>query len=847
MKTNLFHPAFRGFFLALLSFLPWIFSCNRVEKPFPLGIRWKLEKNVRTDGRQSHLVTLTLENTGDKPLTDDGWAMYWNQSPRVLLAIDTLVPVTVRWINGDFYTLKPNPGFRLNPGEKLAVHLEWEGYLIKETDAPLGLYVVPQDGLPQKLQAVHIVPLSTREQIVRGPEEGESFPDPAQLFAAAEIRQVAEDPYPVIPHPTRYTRESGYHTPAPKTKCYVSPGLSRHIAYLKKNWQPGLELVSTPEEATLLLKQDGMLKHPEGYILNVSNKKIELRASQPAGAFYGIVTLLALREQDSGRFPACLVEDQPAYPYRGMHLDVGRNFQSKETVLRLLDQMAAYKMNKLLLYLTEDEGWRIEIKAFPELTSVGARRGHPSGKPDYLQPAYGSGPFPDDPESNGNGFYTQKDFVEILRYASDRHIEIIPEVNFPGHARAAIMAMEKRYQTMKAAGKDAEAEKYRLIDPKDASRYVSAQFYTDNVVCVCQPSALAFYEVVLDEFVDMFAQAGLPLLNFHSGGDEVHPNAWTGSPLCKEYMKDRPQIGNIRNLHADFLSNLLPLFEKRKIQLGGWEEVVLEYDALGKSRINPAFTSKGIVTYIWNNLWGQQDLGYRIANLGYKVVLCPVTNTYFDLAYSNDPREPGLYWAGFVDEKDAFGMMPENLFLSTLQDNMGKPYDTERDFAGMERLKETAKDLLLGVQGQLWSETIKGQKMLEYYYMPKLPALAHRAWEGMPSWAGLANADQRKKAMQFDFSRFITRLGAADLPKIDQAKNPINYRIPPPGIIEKANAIYMNTLYPGLQIRYTLDGTEPTSQSTLYRGPVRPSSGARLRAKCFNALGRGGLESMLTL
>ena len=136
------------------------------------------------------------------------------------------------------------------------------------------------------------------------------------------------------------------------------------------------------------------------------------------------------------------------FRYRGVHLDVARNFQSKATVKKLLDLMAFYKLNRLHWHLTDDEGWRIEIRALPELTDVGARRGHTLDEANHLVPSHGSGPFADDATSPGNGFYSQDDFVEILQYAHARHITVIPELDFPGHARAAIKAMEARHRRL---------------------------------------------------------------------------------------------------------------------------------------------------------------------------------------------------------------------------------------------------------------------------------------------------------------------------------------------------------------------------------------------------------------
>src|SRR5690606_17592867 len=145
--------------------------------------------------------------------------------------------------------------------------------------------------------------------------------------------------------------------------------------------------------------------------------------------------------------PVVTIEDAPRFEYRGLHVDVARNFQSAETIKRILDIMSFYKLNRFLFYTTEDEGWRVEIPGLPELTEVGAFRRHADGmEAPVVHPAYGSGPLPERDNNHGSGYYTRDEFIDILRYAKARHIKVIPELNFPGHARAAIKSMEARYQ-----------------------------------------------------------------------------------------------------------------------------------------------------------------------------------------------------------------------------------------------------------------------------------------------------------------------------------------------------------------------------------------------------------------
>lgn len=192
------------------------------------------------------------------------------------------------------------------------------------------------------------------------------------------------------------------------------------------------------------------------------------------------------------KVPVVNIQDFPRFSYRGVHLDVSRNFHSQESVFKMIDILAFYKINTLHLHLTDDEGWRIEIESLPELTRVGGQRGHTTKDAPALHPSYGSGPHPYAPQTYGSGYYTREEYIEILRYAHKRHITVIPEINLPGHARAAIKAMEARYEYFMSKGDEKAANEFRLIDPEETSEYLSAQLFTDNVVNVARESVYHF-------------------------------------------------------------------------------------------------------------------------------------------------------------------------------------------------------------------------------------------------------------------------------------------------------------------------------------------------------------------
>lgn len=816
-----------------------------------LAITWTLVKNETAGTGTSHLAQFVLRNKVGAALTGKDWTLYWSQSPRLVTATEG--PAKVSNINGDFYKMEPLHSFSLNPGDSITVSYRSDGHLIKVSDGPLGIYLAWKDATGKeqtaKITDYTVTTFNAPEQYTRNPNDQEPYPDAGTLFRHYEdLYQVpVTGTYPCIPSPAKYQAGTGMVTIGNNISV-GAPAVFKNeatlfISELRKQFGIDANLVSeTSKDARIQLVNLSNQLGEEGYNLNASEDKgIQINASTPSGIFYGIQTLLSMLAKKEGvlGIPACDIHDAPAFGYRGLHVDVCRNFQSKQTVLRMLDLMGRFKLNRLLFNITEDEGWRLEIPSLPELAEVGSKRGHAHKDSLYLPPAYGSGPDANDPNSYGNGFYTRKDFIEIIQYAHARHIQVIPELNLPGHSRAAIKAMELRYNRLVKAGKKKEAEEYRLIDPNDQSKYVSAQGYVDNTTCVCQPQVFHFFETVLDDILTMYKDAQVPIPMFHTGGDEVPSTAWLESPLCKEFLKQHPEIKNTRNLQSLFFSQMAAALKKRNIRTGAWEEAVMLFQDQSQWRPNPAFVNQGVYPYVWNNLWGNQDLGYKLANAGYPVILCNVTNFYFDLAYNKDPREPGLYWGGFVDAEKPFSFVPFNLFESTWTDEMGRKFQPEIDFKGMDMLRPDARKNIVGLQAQLWSETIKGPDMLEYYYLPKLMAFAQRAWQGQAPWAG-----QPRAARRSDYNVFLNTVSQKVLPFLDQYNGGYHYRLSPPGIQVAKGMVNINTDQPGLEIRYTTDGSEPTRQSTLFQASFQlPDKTTVVKAATFNTKARKSFTS----
>lgn len=841
-----------GFLLALLCL-----ACAPINKEQSssanIAVGWELVTNF-TDRPNVFEARFTMENNDDLALTDKNWALFFNMAPRPIVENKTPQPARVVHINGDWYKLIPNEGFRLAPGD--SVHITYFGTegVIKETDRPLGLYFVFYDsnGDEERIAEVNdfsFVPFTREEQVNRSKEDEALIPTPEWIYNENEKLTLLprSEIKKIIPSPVGVKTTGNFIEVSNKFQIVYQAGLENEADYLAESLEAVTGTVfqkaSNPASTgpSIQLRTERMEiagKAREAYVLKISPAGITITGSDPAGVFYGIQSLRALIPLDAYKkgsplfsLPAVTVEDAPRFGFRGLHMDVSRNFQTKETVLRVLDLLAFYKINRFLLYTTEDEGWRLEIDDLPELTTVGAQRQHTYGmEAPVLHPAYGSGPYPDGENNHGSGYYTREDFVEILRYAKARHIKVIPELNFPGHARAAIKAMEARYERLMKEGKEAEANEYRLIDPEDKSEYLSAQSFKDNVVSVARESTYRFYEKVVDEISEMYTEAGLVLDEFHAGGDEVPEGAWTKSPMADSLMAAHPEIRDPKNLQVYFFRELLKRLKKRDLRVDGWEEVALLKNEKGGYDPNPEFAGGDVVPFIWNNLFDFQDLGYRLANAGYPIVLCNVSNFYFDLAYSKDPKEPGLYWAGFVDTRDAWLFAPYDMYKTTLETSMGRRIDPKKEYAEKVRLKPEARKSILGLEAQLWSETIKGRDMIEYYMLPKLMGFAESAWAQERSWETIEDPGMRQEAIQEEWNVFANTLGQQELPRLSYLNDGYNYRVPSPGGIVRQGVLYANTSFPGLTMRYTTDGIQSGDSASVYPGAVNVSGPVLLQA-----------------
>ncbi len=815
-----------------------------------VGISWECLSNLVGD--EAFSARLVLRNTSPAPIAA-GWSVYFNTCRRVL-ANTVDAGYRIDHLNGDLFRLHSASESDWLPGQALEIGYVAQFWAISVTDAPLGFYLVEADGKVSDLGDPEILPFSRPEQLHRNARDRLPPADAAWRYRdnAESYLLPREAVGRITPKPLRARFNGGRCAPAARPALAAAGGLAGEEAFLRgllAGLPPGagapIELVVAEVDAP----------GPEAYLLEIGAGSVLVRGASAHGVFNGIQTLAQLLEAD-GTLPCGRVLDAPRFGYRGMMLDVARHFSSRETVLRLLDCMACYKLNKLHLHLTDDEGWRLQIDALPELTALGSRRGV-AGDGQSLPPSFGSGA--DVESSAGTGYYDAADFIAILRYAQARHIEVIPEFNMPGHARAAVLAMRARHDRLRAAGDIEGAERYLLSDPDDASRYESVQMWRDNVICIALPSVDRFIDTVVAHVATLYRRAGVPLRAVHTGGDEVPLGAWLGSPVCQALMRERGW-NDVGQLHADFVERCRAILARHGLAFAGWEETALKHGAATAGGCAPAqhentqavegaplplpkpgFDGPGFQVYAWNNAWGsgKEDVAYRLANAGYDVVLANAANLYFDLACAKDPQEPGYYWAGFVETRHAFVFCPLDMIASAANDPMGRALPPER-LAAMARLSDEGRTRIIGLQGQLWGENARSRARIEYLAAPRMVALAERAWAPDPGWCAIGNPQARAAAIESDWNEFANRLGQRELPRLDRAPLAYGYRLPPPGVLYDGRTVRANVALPGLALHYTLDGSEPGAASPRYTGPVQTGPRDRVfKVRTVDTRGRG--------
>ncbi|NVJ85371.1 MAG: family 20 glycosylhydrolase [Algoriphagus sp.] len=841
------------FILSLILFQFVVFMACDAQSPEKNGltIQWNLLDN-QFDPPGFHRAQFILENHTGQAF-QEGWKLYFNSVFFDLNAQLEDSAFEIEHLAGDFFVLKgKDSGKKIKEGEVISITYKSNRPFLKNHHAPESPIFSLSDGKLLSDISYQSSEMSVQDLKKYVGEQNLPIPTAELLFEQNDGLSLLpkEELPPFLPSPKSWkingesivASQAGVGVIGDKEFGSVAAFLTKRI---KEFYSP--EIIRTEKPIQIRISQkDGMPL--EGYSLEIRDRRVLILASDEQGAFYGVQSFLALQpanfwsgETMSILLPQIRIEDHPSFGYRGFFLDVARNFQPKEEILKLLDLMALYKLNTFHFNLANDEGWRIEIKSLPELTTYASKRGFSQDEADFLWPFYGSGI--SENQSPGSGFYSQEDFKEILNYAKERHIEVIPEIGFPAHSRAAIKAMEKRYEKFKKAGDLEKAEEFRLIDPEDKSVYLSSQNFRDNTICVCRESVYNFFETVVMEMKGMYEKAGLKLKTFHTGGDEVPRGVWEKSPICQEFLAQINSL-KVEDLGPYFRSRIGYFLKNEGIRQAGWEEIG-QKESNSQIIPNSEFADRDWQLYAWNAVagWGSEDMAYHLANAGYPVVISSSANYYFDLAYDWDPRERGHTWSGVGDMYQSWKTVPNKFFLSHDLTIDGAEWDWTVEESSFEKLTEIGKKNILGIQGQLWTETVKSPAMLEYYVIPKIFGLAQRAWEGDPAWAEASSKEAMKEARIREWNVFVNQVSQQEIPKLEKFHGGYHMRIPAPGLKKVGSKVHANLQLPGLEIRYTTNGQDPTLKDMLYQEPVEYSQGLRFRA--FSPSGQGSFVSQL--
>ena len=517
----------------------------------------------------------------------------------------------------------------------------------------------------------------------------------------------------IIPAPVSQKLNKGTFTLSSSTKLLIKDESEKSTAsflndYLQRYYGFKLAIAKKATGNFIALNTRRFIKKPdnaERYTLNVTPQSVLIEGDSYQGTFYGMQTLLQLlpvEPKTAVNIQCTAVEDYPRYAYRGMHLDVGRHFFDVDFVKKYIDFIALHKMNTFHWHFTEDQGWRIEIKQYPKLTSIGGFRNgtiighHPGTGNDSLK--YG-------------GFYTQDEIKEVVKYATERYVTVIPEIELPGHSSAAIAA----YPELSCF--PAEATKIAANTPWSGSREGKQVQQTwgvfEDVFCPTEYT-FTFLENVLDEVMALF-----PSQYIHIGGDESPKDSWKRSPFAQQLIKEK-DLKDEHELQSYFIQRIEKYINSKGKKIIGWDEIL----------------EGGLAANATVMSWRGEEGGIEAAKQKHDVIMTPGNYVYFDHAQSK--KEDSLTIGGYTPVEKVYSY---------------QPFPKE--------LNEEDKKYILGAQANVWTEYITNPAKIEYQVFPRMSALSEVLWSNKKDYT--------------DFKRRLdTQLKRYDLWKVSYSKAPLD-------------------------------------------------------------------------
>ena len=682
---------FVGVVLLLISGSLSVLGNDTVKDYTQSDIKAKFTLLRNTADNKKFYATITLKNDSPKELKD--WKLCFDSCRLFKIAKDSQSKVKITKQVGEYFEITgENP---IPVGKAISFNLDGIYFIKKLTDTPPCYFLVEGNKKPIPVKAE--TDLSCLKDKI--PLSKTEMPKSLSNLSKNDINLI---PIPAEVDVVMPKFTFNFSTIKSIINCTDNKIFNEAIDTFLKEFKPlvNIEIVNrqsnTFSNTAINIIPDIQLKNDE-YILNIDRNRIFIKSNSRGGTLYGLITLFELANAYNNNIPCVIITDYPRFQYRGSLLDVARNFKSVEDVKKWIKISALYKLNVFHIHLTDDEGWRIEIKKYPNLTKKGAFRGYY----ETLPMLSGSGW-----QKNG-GYYTQNQMKDIINYANKLNVTIIPEIDVPGHARALIQSFNN------FDGKGINP----LIEKTDTSVYLTPQNYSDDVLNPALPQTYVILNNIFKEISDIFKEQTkrkMPFSDYiHVGSDEVPPGAWEKSPTCIKLKKEH-NLNSVKDMQGYFLLELQKMLDKDKTKLAAWDEAA----ATGKLNTNTTL----IVS--WNGI----ETGINAAKQGYKVVMTPAGYLYFDLAYNSELAEPGYYWAGFTSAKQIYSYIPISKDMS-----------------------KKVTENIVGIQGCLWGDTLVHPRLnlrdkfsdnylenpVEYMGFPKMTAFSEVAWspEANRSWS----------------------------------------------------------------------------------------------------------------
>lgn len=576
----------------------------------------------------------------------------------------------------------------------------------------------------------------------------------------------------MVPRPAQMMPGSGNHLFSDQTVFVVEneeqAEVARSLIALFTRTAGFTPKLNVGGEGNVRLLTDPSLKS-EAYSLEVSPQEIIIKASDNKGFFYALQTIRQLlppsieRESLSDKYlewsiPVVTIQDEPRFGYRALLLDASRFFIPKENVLRIIDCMSMLKLNTLHFHLTDDNGWRVEIKKYPRLTEVGAWR---VDRQDLPFPARRN-PKKGEPTPVG-GFYTQEDIREMVAYAAERQVEIVPEIDMPAHSNAALAAYPKLACPV--------VKEYIGVLPGLGGRN------SEIIYCAGNDSVFTFLQNVMDEIMELF-----PSRYIHIGGDEAQKTHWKQCPLCQARMK-KEQLANEEDLQGYFMKRISDYVRSKGREVIGWDELT-----------NSSFLPDNSIILGWQG-FGQAAL--KAAEEGHRFIMTPARIMYL-IRYQGPQWFEPLTYFGNNTLKDVYDYEP-----------------VQKDW------KPEYASLLMGVQGSMWTEFCNKPEDVDYLLFPRLAAVAEVAWTqpDKKDWALFLKGMDR-------YNEHLAEKGivyARSMYNIQHKVTPEN------GVLR----VKLECIRPDVEIRYTVDGSEPTASSSLYTDSLTVTAAQTIKSATF--------------